>query len=159
VSYSARIGESRLIAENVPYGVLLLRIVEFTVRAALARSVDECEWEHELLRTKGLETLQIFRDGKAVWRDRELFEGELAEAQRERDSRFEQRNELDSRLYQRLDRDLRLTWRRAGYETPSLQREMKRLFAELESDAAERARGAREGLVIEVLKTGQPNPS
>jgi hypothetical protein len=157
--YSARIGESHSLGENVSYDALVLRVVEFTVRAALARCVDECEWEHELLRTKGLGALQIFRDARALWSDRELFAVELAEARREHDSRFEQTNELDCDFCHRLDRDLRGIWRRAGYETPSLLRDMKRLFAELESDATERASGAREGLVIEILKTGQPDPS
>ncbi len=157
--YSARIGESHSLGENIAYQVLLLRIVEFTVRAALARCVDESEWEHELLRTKGLEALEIFRDGRAVWSDRPLFEAERAEARRERDSRFEERNELDPSLYKRLDRDLRVAWRRAGYETPSLLREMKKLFVELESDATDRATGAREGLVVEILEMGQSGPS
>jgi hypothetical protein len=158
-TYSVRIGESRSIGESISYELLLLRIMEFTVRAALARSVDESEWEHELLRTEGLGALEILRNAKAIWSDRELFEGELAEARREGDSRFEQTNELDPDLYQRLDCDLRAAWCRAGYESPSLLGEMKHLFAALESDATERASGAREGLVIEVLKTGQPDPS
>jgi hypothetical protein len=149
--YCARIGESRSLAEEVPYEELLQRITEFIIRAVLARSIDQSDWEHEELRRRGLATLQVFRNKKAVWTDRETFELERAEAQRKRDPRFERANELDAKLYDRLDRDLRAHWRRAGYKTPSLVHDMKTLFCELERDAAERAAAAREGLLAELL--------
>jgi hypothetical protein len=151
--YSARIGESYSITEQSTYDGLLQRIMEFTIRAALARSIDESDWEHEELRRKGLAALQIVRNGRAVWACRESFGAELAEARRERDARFEQSNELNPALYDRLDGDLRACWRRAGYDTPSLAHDMKKLFAELERDAADRAAGARESLLTELLKT------
>ena len=49
------------------------------------------------------------------------------------------------------DSDLRSRWRRLGYETPPLLNDMKKLFCQLERDAAERAAGAREGLLAELL--------
>jgi hypothetical protein len=150
--YSARIGESCSIGEQKTYDDLLHGIMEFTIRAALARSIDESDWEHEELRRKGLAALQIVRNGKAVWACRESFGAELAEARREHDARFERSNELDPALYDRLDGDLRAYWRRAGYDTPSLAYDMKKLFAELERDAADRAAGARESLLTELLK-------
>jgi hypothetical protein len=149
--YSARIGESHSIAERIAYDVLLLRIMEFTIRSALARSVDESEWAHEELRREGLRSLQIFRDGRAVWIDGEMFVQERSAAQRQHDARFEQRNEFDPALYGRIDRDLCRHWRRAGYETSSLLYDMKKLFAELERDAVHCAARAREELLIELL--------
>jgi hypothetical protein len=151
--YSVRIGESRCIAEDVSYDALLARIVEFTIRSAVARSIDESEWEHEELRRKGLSALQVFRNGKALWDDAAMFETEFAEARREHvGNRFESTNEPDAAFYEKLDRDLRLRWRHAGYETPSLQQNMKRLFKELERDVADRAADARESLLSEVLR-------
>jgi hypothetical protein len=150
--YSTRIGESYCLSEDVSYEVLLQRIMEFTVRAAVARSIDESEWEHEELRRKGLSALQIVRNGKAVWLDQETFEGELAEARREHiESGFKEANELDPSLYQELDNDLRARWRSAGYETPSLITDMKKLFAELQRDAAHRIAGAMEDLIREIM--------
>jgi hypothetical protein len=150
--YSVRIGESHCVAEGIPYAALLDRIVEFTIRAAVARSVDESEWEHEELRRRGLGALQIFRDQRAVWDDRSTFETELAAARRQNvGERFEATNELDPGLFAGLDRDLRARWRRAGYEVPSLRRDMRALFSELERDAADRAANARESLLGDVL--------
>ncbi|HXM06249.1 MAG TPA: hypothetical protein VN936_02235, partial [Candidatus Acidoferrum sp.] len=68
--------ESYSIAENATYDALLGRIVEFTVRAAVARCVDENEWEHEQLRREGLNALQIYHNGKAAWDDAASFEAE-----------------------------------------------------------------------------------
>lgn len=151
--YSVRIGESYCMAENATYDALLTLIVEFTVRAAVARCVDENEWEHEQLRRRGLSALQIFRNGKAVWDDSAAYGAELDEACREHiDARFKSSNELDIELYGRLDRDLRARWRRAGYETPTLRRDMKRLFVELERDAADRASNARDSLLGDLLR-------
>jgi len=150
--YSARIGDSYSIGERMQYEALLRRIMEFTIRAAIARSIDESEWEHEELRHKGLGALAILRGGKAIWIDGELYARELAEAKRERDPRFEQSNELDPVLFERLDCDLRERWRRAGYDVPCLMHDMKKLFTELERDASDRAAGAREDLLAELLK-------
>jgi hypothetical protein len=150
--YSASI-ESRSIAQSVPYDELLRRIMEFTIRGALARSIDESEWEHEEIRRKGLRSLQVFHNNKAVWICGETFKQERAEAERELDARFDERNELDPALYERLDRDLLARWRKAGYQSTSLIENMKEIFVELERDASERAAGAREGLLVEVLKS------
>ncbi|MBV8196702.1 MAG: hypothetical protein JO263_01085 [Candidatus Eremiobacteraeota bacterium] len=151
--YSACIGESHRIAEDVPYETLLSRIMEFTIRAALAHSIDENDWEQDQLRRNGLRAIGLFRNGKAIWSDCAAFEIELAEARRERvESRFAQTNAADPALYARLDRDLVRRWRLAGYQTPSLANDMKPLFVELERDAAERAEGARESLVGELLR-------
>lgn len=151
--YSVRIGESHCVAEGIPYDALLDRIVEFTIRAAVARSADEGEWEHEELRRKGLGALQIFRDRRAVWDDRTTFETELAAARHQNiGENFQAANELNPALLAGLDRDLRARFRRAGYEVPSLRRDMKPLFAELERDAADRAANARESLLGDVLK-------
>lgn len=152
--YTVRIGESHSIAEGISYDALLDRIVEFTARAAVARSVDESEWEHEELRRKGLDSLQIFRNERAIWDDASTFETELAEARRERAcTRFRSGNELDAAFYELLDRDLCARWSLAGYNVPTLRHDMKRLFIELERDAAERAAEAREGLLSEILAT------
>lgn len=151
--YSVRIGESHCVAEGIPYDALLDRIVEFTIRAAVARSVDESEWEHEELRRRGLSALQIFCNQRAVWDDRTTFETEIAAARRQdAGETFEATNELNPALLAGLDCDLRTRWRRAGYEVPSLLRDMKPLFEELERDAAERCADARESLLGEILK-------
>jgi hypothetical protein len=150
--YSARIGESFCLGEEMSYDALLRNLIEFTVRGAVARSIDEGEWEHEELRRRGLAAIQIVRNGKAVWMDRDTFEAELAEARRELvEARFLAANELDPALCERLDRELRARWRLAGYETPSLLNDMKKLFLELQRDAADRAATARERLVGDVL--------
>jgi hypothetical protein len=151
-AYSVLIGESRSIGERVSYDELVRHIIEFTIRAALARSVDQSDWEHDELRKRGLRALQIFRNGKAVWADREIFHLELGHARRQGDIRFEQRNECDPELYGRLEADLRAQWRHAGYDSGSLSHDMKKLFTELERDAAERAAGARESLLNDLLK-------
>src|ERR1700678_3384806 len=152
--YSAQIGESCCIARRETYGTLLTRIVEFSLRAAMARSVDEMEWEQEQLRRRGLSALQIFKNGKAVWEDRPMYESELAEARREGiDERFQAANEADAGLYQKIDDDLCARWRSLGYATPTLGHDMKRLFAELARDAAERADEARKRLLAELLNS------
>jgi hypothetical protein len=157
--YSVRIGESYCVAENVTYDALLTRIVEFTVQAAVARSIDEDEWEHEQLRRNGLAALQIFRNDKAVWDDVAAFEAELAEARRERiDARFEASNELNVELYRRIDADLKARWCRLGYSTPSLCHDMKALFVELERDASERAKDARASLLCELMRAQSEEP-
>jgi hypothetical protein len=152
--YSAQIGESCCIAQRETYDTLLTRIVEFSVRAAVARSIDESEWEHEQLRRRGLSALQIIRNGRAVWEDCVAYDAELAEARRERiDERFEASNEVDAGLYKKLDDDLRDRWRRLGYATPTLGHNMKCLFDELVRDATDRAKAAREDLLSELISS------
>jgi hypothetical protein len=130
------------------------------IRAALARYLDECDWEHDELRRNGIGALQIFRDGKALWADSLTFQRELAEAQREHvEDRFRRTNEADPALHRRLDDDLRARWRAAGYESPSLANDMKTIFCELERDAAEHAEVARESLVAELLRELSASPS
>ena len=137
--YTARMEESVNIAEDVAYERLSTGILEFTVRAAIARSEDDSEWEHEELRRRGLSGIQIFRNGKAIWTDPDIFETELAEARRSKcESRFDERNELDPTFLEELDRNLRQRWRLAGYEVSSLLGSMKALFSELESDVKDR---------------------
>jgi hypothetical protein len=152
--YTARIEQSVSIAEDVEYDRLSARILEVTVRAAMARSQDESEWEHEELRRRGLGVIQIFRNGRAIWTNRDAFEAELAEARRSTCAdRFSAGNELDPAFLQELDRDLRRRWRLAGYEVPSLLENMKAVFSELESDANDRAAHARRAFADEILSS------
>lgn len=138
------------------YDALLARVMELTVRAAVARSADESEWEHEQLRRNGLSVLQLSRDDKALWDDSQTFAEELAEARREDDERrFQARNVLDPDFYETFDRDLRARWRRLGYETPSLSKDMKPLFLELERDISDRAIDARERILADYLEALQ----
>lgn len=138
------------------YDALLARVMELTVRAAVARSADESEWEHEQLRRNGLSVLQLSRDDKALWDDSQTFAEELAEARREDDERrFQARNVLDPDFYETFDRDLRARWRRLGYETPSLRKDMKPLFLELERDISDRAIDARERILADYLEALQ----
>jgi hypothetical protein len=151
--YSVRIGEAHCIGADLAYEALLARVMEFTFRAAVARSEDESEWEHEQLRRSGLGALALFRNDKAIWDTPQTFADELAEARREDvERRFRAENELDTAFYERLDDDLRVRWRRLGYETPSLRDDMKALFWQLERDAAERAADARRRLLAEFVK-------
>ncbi len=155
VRYTARIGAS-IIAQNASYEALLADIQAFAARAAIARSTDESEWEHEELRRRGIDGIEIFRNEKALWIDRDCFEAEFEEAKREHvEERFSASNELDLEFLEKLDRDLRERWRLAGYDVRSLSENMKALFVELESDAKDRAAGAREALVEEILNSSR----
>lgn len=136
------------------YDALLARIMEFTIRAAVARTSDESEWEHEQLRRRGVAALALSRDGKALWDDPQIFAEELSEARREDVARrFEAHNELDPAFYDDLDRDLRARWRHLGYESPSLRHDMKALFLELECDISDRALDARERMLADFITT------
>jgi hypothetical protein len=151
--YSARIGESVSIAASVPYKVLIPRIIEFTLRATLARAIDRADWEHEELRRRGLGAIALYRDDKAVWANRNSFEAELAEARREGiEDRFKSENEIDPALYNRLDRDLRAQWRSAGYKSPSLKEDMRTLFVELERDVSDHEASARDAFAGKIMK-------
>ena len=150
--YGARIAGSVAIAWDVPYDALLKNVVRFTVEAAAARSADEPRWEHEELRQRGLDALEITRNGKALWCDEEDFRLELEEARREgAGSEFETRNELDEAFCEHLDRDLIRLWQKAGYATPSLLHCMRRLFVELQDDIADSTVGARKAFVEEIV--------
>jgi hypothetical protein len=152
-TYSVRIGESLLIAEDVSYSTLLMLIMEFTVRAAIARSIGDEVWEHDELRRRGLAALQIFRAGRAIWNDGEAFASASVEARREHIARrFKETNELDVALYSELDGSLRECWRQAGYSVTDLTCDMKKLFAELERDAADLIGGARESMVADIIR-------
>ncbi len=140
------------IAEGVSYNALLRNIVEYTLRAATARVADRSTWEQEELKRKGLSAIHIFRNGRAIWTDPALFEKELGEARREGiDAEFSKKNELDLAICRNLDRDLQEWWRRAGYESGCLLRNMRRLFTELERDASERVAEAWDGFIGEIL--------
>ena len=150
--FSARISPSACIAESVDYDTLLERITEYTLRAAFAHAADQHDWDQEELRRRGLRALELFHNGRAVWRDRVAYEQSLAEVTLTGDyPRFERVNELDPDLSERLDRDLRERWRLAGYQVPSLALDMKKLFGELEADADDCAREAREALMADLL--------
>jgi hypothetical protein len=154
--YSVRIGEAHCIGADVCYEALLARVMEFTIRAAVARSEDESDWEHEQLRRNGLCALQLFRNDRAIWDNPLTFADELAGARRgDCAQRFEAQNELDPAFYELFDSDLRARWRRLGYETPSLRYDMKVLFSELEREAAERAADARKRLLADFVKALQ----
>jgi hypothetical protein len=150
--YSARVSPSVYIAESVDYDMLLEQIAEYTLRAAFAHGADQHDWDQEELRRKGLRALELFHNGRAVWRDSVAYEQSLAEVTRTGDlQRFDGANELDPDLAERVDRDLLDRWRLAGYLVPSLALDMKKLFAELEADAADCARDAREELMARLL--------
>ena len=76
--YTVHIGEHHCFARGVTYEAMLRLIVERTVRAALARSIDSSNWEDEQLRHKGLASFQICQGSKAIWSDPVLFCEELA---------------------------------------------------------------------------------
>jgi hypothetical protein len=153
--YSAQISPSAQIAENVCYQTLLERIFEYTLRSALARANDRHDWEQDQLRRRGLGAIELLHNGRAVWQDRGAFEQFLSDETRTGTiAQFERDNELNAELLERVDRDLRECWRRAGYMVSDLCSDMKKLFAELESEEADRARGADEAFVAEVLRAG-----
>ncbi len=143
----------------MPYELLLVRVMEFTMRAAIAKSADESDWEHELLRKHGIGALQVFRNGKAVWDSVPIFNDELDEARREGAAqRFQAQNELDPEFSARLDRDLRDRWCRLGYHAENLRGDMKALFSELEHDAAQRTADARGCLFADFVRALQELP-
>ncbi len=149
--YTARIG-SVSIAEDVSYGELANRALEYIVRAAIAKAADDEDWEQAELRRGGLQTIEFLHDGKALWCHLETFEVESGEAEREGASeQFSAANECDAGFLKRLDRDLREKLKRAGFNAPSLITNMKALFMHVGSEASERTITARETLVGEIL--------
>ena len=158
--YSARVGEAHCIGAGLSYDALVALIIVFTLRAAFARSADQSEWEHEIVRRKGLAAVQLFRDGKAIWDDPGTFAEELAEAEREHIAdRFQAQNELDPAFYEGLDGDLRARWRELGYLTPSLRTNMKTLFLELERDVSEQEADARGRMLKRLIERLKRDPS
>lgn len=151
--YSARVGPSIVVADDVPYAALLRRIVRFTLEAAVARSADEARWEQDELRKRGLTVLELTHGDKAVWRDATVYDTELVAARNAgAAAEFTSGNRLDQEILARLDRDLRRLWRQAGYDAPCLIHNMKRLFAELEADLGESASGARTAFMDEIVR-------
>lgn len=147
--YSVQVGET-CIGIGMTYEALLVRIMEFTMGAAIAKSADESDWEHEQLRRRGIGALQVFRDGRALWDQASIFDDELCEARREEAAeQFQAQNELDPQFYMQLDRDLRTRWGRLGYRVDSLRSDMKALFSEIERDAAQRVADARKRLLFD----------
>lgn len=133
--------------------------MELTMRAAIAKSADESDWEHEQLRKHGIGALQVFRNGKAVWDNVSIYNDELVEARREGVAElFQARNELDPEFYARLDCDLRTRWRHLGYHADSLRSDMKALCSELEGEAAQRAANARRRFFTDFLSALQELP-
>jgi hypothetical protein len=133
--------------------------MEFTMRAAIARSADDSDWEHEQLRKHGIDALQVFRNEKAVWDSVPIFNDELAEARRRGAAEaFQAQNTLDPEFYAQLDRDLRGRWCCLGYHAESLRCDMKALFSELEHDATQRAAEARGRLFADFVSALQELP-
>lgn len=134
VRYTVQIGEACCIGSDMPYEMLVVRLMEFIARAAIAKSADQSVREHEELRKHGIGALQVWYSAAEP---------------------FQAPNELNSKFYARLDRDLRARWRRLGYHTESLRNDMKALFSELEQDATQMATEARERLLADFCKTLQ----
>ena len=150
--FTARIGHGVSIAEDVTYDELVERVLEFVVRAAIAKANDYSTWEEEELRREGLRAIEFLKDGKALWWDREAFDAEDAEAKRERaHERFLSQNEFGGTFFEGLDSDLRVRLRSAGYSTTTLFTDMKELYREIAADAIDRSAQAKEGLVAEIL--------
>jgi hypothetical protein len=152
--FTARIGHGVSIAEDVTYDELVDRLLEYVVRAAIAKANDYSTWEEEELRREGLRGVEFVKDGRALWWDQEAFDAEKAEAKRERAHEiFRARNEFAGTFFEALDGDLREKLRRAGYATTALFTDMRELFREIAADASDRTAQAREGLVSEILSS------
>jgi hypothetical protein len=152
--FTVRIGDGVSIVEDASYSELVERVLEFVVRAGMAKASDDCNWEEEELRRRGLRVLEIVRDGKALWWDPDAFEAESREATREgAHKEFVARNEAGESLLEGLDSDVRERLRCAGYATRSLLGGMEDLYAQIAADASERSAQAREGLLVEILGT------
>lgn len=150
--FTARIGHGVSIAEDVTYCELVDRILEFVVRAAIARANDRSSWEEEEVRRQGLQRIEFAKDGKALWCDAGAFAAEEAEANREGASKlFLSRNECGERFLQTLDLDVRTRLRNAGYSTASLLAEMNEIYREIAGDASDRSLQANEALIDEIM--------
>jgi hypothetical protein len=150
--YTARIGHGVSIAEDVPYDDLVNRVLEYVLRAAIAKAADQFTWEEEELRRNGLYGIEFAREAKALWWNRSEFQAERDEALREGcNGRFLSSNELDAEFIATLDVDVRERLRRAGYSIPSLLTDMKELYQQIASEASDRTMQAREALVAEIL--------
>jgi hypothetical protein len=141
-----------VVVQNALYALLLKNLVRFTVEAAVAHSADESSWDQDQLRRRGLDALEVARDGKALWSDGVSFNAELAQARQRREAtEFTARNELDPEFCARLDGDLRRLLRQAGYDVPSLMHTMKPFFAEIDTDLRASASGARKAFIEEIV--------
>jgi len=150
--FTARIGHGVSIAEDVSYDELVDCVLEFVVRAAIAKANDYCSWEEEELRRQGLNAIGFVRDGKALWWDRDSFEVEYAEAEREGSAElFASQNEFGGAFFEKMDSDLRERLRRAGYAARPLFTDAKDLYREIAADASDRSAQARESLVAEIV--------
>ena len=157
--YTARIGHGASIAEGVPYDELVPLVLEFLLRAAIAKATDQSSWEQEEVRRGGLRRIEFACEGKALWWDRNSFAAERREAERDGlQQRFDLGNADGTIFFETLDADLRERLRRAGYATPSLLANMKELFLQIDVETADRAAAAREALVAEIL-ADNPEPS
>jgi hypothetical protein len=153
--YTARIAPSAQVAEGASYEALLDAICEYTVRAAFAHANDQHGWEQDELRRKGLSAIELFHNGKAVWLDAASF-GECLSDETSHGTvvQFERTNEMNLELSERIERDLVERWRLAGYTVVNLRCDMKKLFEELEADAHDCDRQAREAFIVDILRTG-----
>lgn len=150
--FTARIGHGVSIAEDVTYHELVDSVLEFAVRAAVARANDQSTWEEDELRRRGLMVIEFAKDGKALWWDRDAFDVEHDEAKRERAKElFCSRNEFDGTFLDTLDEDLRKRLRGVGYATASLLANMNELYREIAAEASDRSAQARESLIAEIL--------
>lgn len=152
--YTAKIAGGVTIAENVTYDELATRMLDFILRAAIALSIDSFEWEHEKLRREGLQGIEFFVGEKALWLDRDCFDIEKESAKRAGyHTRFLARNEFVEGFLATLDSDVRERFARAGYATPPLIADMKKLFREISDDLKDRSAQAQQALVTEILQS------
>jgi len=152
--YSAGIAGGIVIAENVTYDELLTRLLDFVSRAAVARAIDEFDWEQEEVLRNGLRAIDFFLGDKALWWDSDAFNTEKEGTRRNgAGERFLEKNELDARFLKKIDADLRGHLKRAGYVTPSLISSMKPLYKDISSDLSDRSAQAQKALVAEILRS------
>jgi len=140
------------IVQGVSYEDLVTRVLDFVASAAIARADDDFTWEQEVVLRTGLDSIDFFADGKAIWTDPECFGSELEGARAAGvEERFLAENELDNQFLTRLDADLRQRLSRAGYAVDSMLTSMKDLYREIASEIRERSGEARERLKAEIL--------
>lgn len=152
--YTAKIAGGVTIAENVTYDDLATRVLDFILRAAIAVSIDSFEWEHEKLRREGLQGIDFFAGERALWFEEDNFAVEKAGAKRTGcQTRFLSKNEFDTAFLTSLDEVLRTRLARAGYASPSLIANMKKLFQEISDDVKDRSAQAQRELVAEILQS------
>lgn len=152
--YTAKIAGGVTIAENVTYDDLVTRILAFILRAAIALSIDNFEWEDEKLRREGLQGIDFFVGDRALWSDRESFDVEKEGAKRTGcQTQFLSKNDVDIDFLTTLDADLRERLARAGYAADPLITDMKKLYREISDDVKDRSAQAQQALVAEILQS------